>query len=353
MAKMLHYALNFDAIEPTIAEFFSDKPDYEYEFVEEKSYMHALKIWKVESGTRCKKPGIVTIYNKQGRYCLVGEGATQLRKVVEDCKDFLIEELRLPDADLRCFVLKGVERELFNAFMDIIRKELTIAEGKSVPTGSHFVVSDNKNSSVHITYYDTGVVRMQGVFTALFMNLITNATKELTGEDGAVIEELLKIGQQKNNRYATEITKLVNNSKPLTDYKLSGSVLASVILANSNNELGDYACYSFGVLKAIEGLLALKLAAHLASDTDSIGNCFEEHPTSHLYHLRATINDFDGNPELKKYIEKAYNTYKNNRHTTFHVRKLNVEASRVLTYEDALDIIDDGLGIINGLCDNW
>ena len=314
-----------------------------------------MRIWTEKNGVVSKKKGGLRIYNKQGLYCLVVEGSQDFKSISTECKEYLIEKLRLPDAELKCFVLRDIDSDLYNAFVDIVKKEYAVTEKEiTIPEATQQLnVCDTHHSSVYITFYKNGTIRMQGAYTALFSNLIVCATKELAGEDGAVIKELLSIGKQKFYRYDTDITKLISNSKPLTDYKLSGSVLASTILADSNIEMEDYACYSFGILKAIEGLLALKLKTHLSSDTDSIGNCFEEHPTSHKFHLKTTIKDFDGNTELKKYIESAYNTYKNNRHTTFHVRKLHVEASRVLAYEDALDIIDEGLAIINGLCNNW
>ena len=345
MASEQHYSLNFDAIEPTIDAFFEDKPDYKYEFVKNVDASHTLRIWKDNNGVVSKKKGGLRIYNKQGLYCLVVEGSLNFKTISTECKEYLIEKLRLPDVDLKCFVLRDVDSDLYNAFVDIVKNEYTVKEREnSIPDAiQQLNVCDTHQASVHVTFYKNGTIRMQGAYTALFSNLIICATKELAGEDETAIQELISIGRQKSSRYETDITKLVSNSKPLTDYKLSRYVLASTILADSNNELEDYACYSFGILKAIEGLLALKLKAHLASDTDSVGICFEEHATSHIYHLKSSIKDFDGAPELKKYIESAYNTYKNNRHTTFHVRKLHVEASRVLKYEEALSIIDDGL----------
>ncbi len=44
MATEPHYALNFDAIEPTIAAFFQNEAGYEYQFEKENDRTHALKI---------------------------------------------------------------------------------------------------------------------------------------------------------------------------------------------------------------------------------------------------------------------------------------------------------------------
>lgn len=354
MAKGEHYALRFDAMESTISAFFCDKSDYLFTFEKETEYKHCIKIWKEKDGVKSKKPAIINVYNKQGRYCLHVEGATALTAIANECRQFLIDSLSLPDMDLKCFTLRLVDTELYQLFLEDIAEDYTLSDEKS-ESGKYTrrVVSDNSHASVTLTFYDNGTLTMQGVFTVLFSSLIACATRELSDEDENHINELISLAPQKNSVFNTDIDKLVNNPKPLLDNKLEVFVVSSALLANSNIVLGDYGCYSFGVLKAIEGLLAVKLSAHFKKDTDNVGQFFVENSASKKYRLHSDINDFDNQPELKKYIENAYDTYNKSRNTTFHVRKLHVEASRKLSYEEALGIIEDGLEIINGLCDNW
>lgn len=354
MATEPHYALNFDAIEPTLAEFFKNEAGYEYQFEKEDDTTHNLKIWSVDNGGRCKKPGIIKIYCRQGCYCLIVQGNPKISKKSNACKEYILDSLRIPAFDAKTFVLKEVDSELLNLFIQSLKEGYTVSDEKGdVPYAQHYIVSDATNASVSLIYYKTCTLMVQGIFTAIFANVITCASKELGGIEGNVIHELISLSQAKTERYKTDITQLVSNSKPLDDNNLSAFVLASAILANSGIELEEYSSFSFGVLKAIEGLLSLKLAAHLSSDTDSFCGIFEEQPLSGKYRFLNSINDFDSRPVLKQYIENAYDFYNKNRHTTFHVRKLHVETSRQLSYENAVDIIDDGLVIINGLCDNW
>ena len=134
---------------------------------------------------------------------------------------------------------------------------------------------------------------------------------------------------------------------------MDGFITTSTVLANSGIEIGDYACYSFGILKSIEGLLSLKLRAKIKSDSVSIGKFFEENSVSKKFHLKGSITEFDTDANLKRAIDDAYDFYNKNRHTTFHTKKIHVETSRILSYEEAVDIIDDGLKVINELCNNW
>ena len=108
------------------------------------------------------------------------------------------------------------------------------------------------------------------------------------------------------------------------------------------------------MLKAIEGLLALKLQTYFDKDNDFFSKCYHDDGAG-KQKLNSNVHDFDSaeNAVLKATMEDAYNFIVDNRNTSFHIRKLHVEASRILTEEEALDIIDDGLDYINKLCDNW
>ena len=45
--------------------------------------------------------------------------------------------------------------------------------------------------------------------------------------------------------------------------------------------------------------------------------------------------------------------FNQHRHSTFHVDSFNVETSRTLEYDEAVNIIKDCLVIINNICNNW
>lgn len=61
MGKLEHYALDFDAIEPTIAEFFQDKAGVTYSFEQENEFTYKVSVVK----ENIKKPGLLIIYNKR------------------------------------------------------------------------------------------------------------------------------------------------------------------------------------------------------------------------------------------------------------------------------------------------
>ena len=72
----------------------------------------------------------------------------------------------------------------------------------------------------------------------------------------------------------------------------------------------------------------------------------------HVYKFSSSITTYDHNLGLKSALEEAYTLYHKHRHTTFHVDSI-IESSRILSFDDALDIIKEALRIINRICNNW
>lgn len=349
MAKLEHYALDFEAIEPTIADFFSETNGIEYSFEKVNDFTHKLSVSK----ENIKKPGILTIYNKQGLYCFDVGGTPSLKGFCSDCRDFVIQRLQIPNAVRQTFSIKDVDLELIEACLVCLGENYTLSDEKGdVPDARHFIVSDNHRSSVSVTCYNNGTIYIQGAVTALFLKVCTEISKECKEIPENVVGELMKIAPLVKNRYEVDINKLINKPQLLIDNNLDVMVLSSVVLANSAAACYDFGPYAFGVLKAIEGLLALKLQAHFDKDSDPFTKCYRPNGSGKQ---ELHIHDFDA-PEqavLKKTMEDAYNFIVDNRNTSFHVKKLHVEASRILSEEEALDIIDEGLDYINELCDNW
>jgi len=349
MAKLTHYALDFDAIEPTLDEYFTTQPGYTHEFSQVNDFTYKLSV----SDGICKKPGVLMIYNRQGLYCMDVVGTPHLAPVCRSCSEFIKERLQIPSAERQTFTVRGVDPDIAELCLQYLDANYVLSsDKKDVPDARHFLVSDSYRSSVSVICYENGTIYVQGAYTALFLRVVTDITKAAEVAPEATVSELLRIAPLVRQRYPIDVDALVTRPQPLKNNHLDVMLLSSVILANSAVALGDYGAYSFGVLKAIEGLLSLKLISHLSSDSASFGKCFS--PDARNVQ-RLSVHDFDA-PEqsaLKSAIEDSYNFYNNNRHSTFHVKKLAVAASRILTQEEALDMIDDGLKLINQLCDNW
>ncbi len=71
------------------------------------------------------------------------------------------------------------------------------------------------------------------------------------------------------------------------------------------------------------------------------------------YVLGIKKTDLDCNPELKKSMEQAYAYYIDKRTASFHIDRTAIETSTVLSYDAAVEIVEESLKRINNICKNW
>ena len=126
MAKLEHYALDFDAIVPTLEEFFNDKEGIEFSFEQTNEFTYKVSVSKAN----IKKPGLLTIYNKQGLYCMVPGGTPALVGMCKDCCDFIKQRLQIPNAVRQSFSIKDVDSELAEACLVCLAADYTLSAEK-------------------------------------------------------------------------------------------------------------------------------------------------------------------------------------------------------------------------------
>lgn len=114
--------------------------------------------------------------------------------------------------------------------------------------------------------------------------------------------------------------------------------------------MGDYGCHTFGLMKAIDALLRKRMQ----EDGPLNGSYYQrfQEQADGTYCFSDSIITYNDNIALKNALEDAYTFYHKHRHTTFHVDDM-IESSRILNFDEALDIVHEGLSIINRICNNW
>ena len=214
-----------------------------------------------------------------------------------------------------------------------------------------FDVSDSNNCRVTCTLYGNGTFLLQGNVTPLYVTVMTEALRWLVDEtkmsslpDSITLNNTVSI-------YSENINDLIPQL-PIcgdTDGIIERMVSTSVRLFNSGIIVDDYGCYTFGVLKALEGVLKLRLSDDLGP-IDKLGEHFYYDQSSHRHRIITTA--YDGKLELKKAINKGYNNWVSSRHSTFHADD-QIATSTLLSYEQATAVFQDTLNCINAICDNW
>ena len=207
------------------------------------------------------------------------------------------------------------------------------------------------DAKVSIIFYNNGTLFLQGAVTAFYIELITEIMETISSVPTEVMEDFLAIQPLVGCVIEKDLNKHFTKTENIEGSILEDFLKTSIALANSGVVVDDYGCYTFGIMKALDGLISKRLLED-APDFKDYGTYFERGKDGN-YHFLENVGTYNGNPSLKRALEKAYDFYNKNRHTTFHIDRRNLETSRTLYYDEAVNIIKDGLVIINDLCTNW
>jgi len=130
--------------------------------------------------------------------------------------------------------------------------------------------------------------------------------------------------------------------------KLDAIMAPSLILLNNTKELTDYSAYAFPVLRGSEGVLKSVFINEGIPIEKDFGEFFSFDKTKGRCQW---AKDKDctvlfPNEEFRKSLLDLYRFYHDQRHTIFHI-DATIATSRTLEYEEAIDIVKRGLGLID------
>lgn len=124
-----------------------------------------------------------------------------------------------------------------------------------------------------------------------------------------------------------------------------------IVFVNFGVVVDDYGCYIFGIMKVLDGLISKRFLEDVL-DFKDYGIYFERGKDGNYYFLE-NVGIYNGNFLLKRVLEKVYDFYNKNWYIIFYIDCRNLEISRILYYDEVVNIIKDGFVIINDLCINW
>lgn len=345
-----NYSLFIDHIEGAVAGFIGrddrlslsvDKPD------------NTKMVFRVTKG---RATGIVTFFlKKNGLVSISIQGATSLHGLCERCCDLVIQQTSIPNSLRKSFVIHNSNKDNMGFF----KLELTDTHNfqivdKGIGSNSNveerFDVLSNNNVKVSCTLYVNGTFLLQGNVTPLFITALTEILHWLVSEPQNSVPEIISL-QNITNTFSDQICELVPNLSVCGDDDgiIERMILTSVSLFNSGVIVEDYGCYTFGVLKALEGILKLRLSEDLGS-IETLGDFYFFDLQTHRHRLKTSV--YDGDLDLKKALNKGYNNWVSSRHSTFHADE-QIATSTLLSYEQAYEVFVKTLDCINGICNNW
>ena len=344
-------SLYIDNIDQAANEFIEKKPSYAIYILDKQD--GKLKQIKI---THQKKTGILNCFITGGQVSHNIQGSTQLKSICDDCWNYIVQNTSIPCHDIKVFKVNEINPNDFDIFIGILseREDLEI-NAKDTKNNdkirNHYILKGKYGAKISIILYFNGTLLIQGRVTSFFLEVITEAMGCFSSYTSNEMEELLSIQPMVTSVVEEDLSKCVQKIEHISGSRVEGFLKSSIALVNSGVRVDDYGCYSFGILKAIDFLLAERIMED-APCFKNYGDYFVKVGNGR-FHILSNIIIFDNNLRLKGALEKAYNFYHTNRHTTFHVDYGNLETSRILTYDDAVSIVREGLDIINEICNNW
>lgn len=304
-----------------------------------------------------KNTGVINVYKKKnGLFSITIQGAPSLSNLCTRCCDSFIQQTSIPNSLRKNFTIRNSKKDNWELFKLELTEtyKLQILDKNTdgyANIEDSFDVQTNSGVKVSCTLYSNDTFMMQGNVTSLFLILVTESLRWLADERKLnYIPETLSL-QNITQTFSEDINELVPNLDACGDDDgiIKRMILTSVALFNSGVIVEDYGCYTFGVLKALEGVLKLRLSEDIPP-VETLGDFYYYDTTSHRHRLRTTV--YDGQLELKKALNKGYNNWVSSRHSSFHADE-QISTSTLLSYEQAHEVFEKTLDCINSICDNW
>lgn len=350
--------LQIDQIKNAVSNFFSEKPSASFE-INELSDKFVCKIGK----DGAKERATLTMYIKKGGAVSHQVQCTpqraDLKKLAEDCWTSVVNETGVSISSCGCYSFRSISEEDYDAFSSIMKGDTSYTfEEKTVSSSSlknSTKYTDKYGANVTANYYNNGTLTIQGALTPMLVYTWTHCV-DLLGDLNPVDKEALITLSTTSTpvRLSTNLGDHITNLTPIAGTKIEALILTSITLVNSGIvSTDDNGWIPFCILKGLDALMSRAITHDIpANSFDNYGIHFELDCTGkHVF--RSTNSDFDGNLPLKHALESGYEFFYKERHTSFHIDRANVETSTMLSYEKAVEVVEESLKVIDRICKHW
>lgn len=316
------------------------------------SQKEAQDVYKVTVGNaNC----FINVYYKTNGLTTISYQATKkLQDFGQRCIGFVIDQTSLPDTLHKTFTISNTKLEQYEYFKEAIKDtNLLIDTPNNDPNVTdRFKVEDGTGAIITVTLYKNTTLLFQGRVTPLFVTMMSSALEWLVTDENISLKNCIDLRNLVVKMDEDPRTHINNHVVLSSDAGILFKLMrTSLQLVNSGIVVSDYSCYTFDILRSIEGLLKHRLLQDVPP-FDNFGDYFDKHKPTGTYRFKNTCTLYDALPDLKRAMELAYTFLNKNRHSTFHVDEM-IDTTRILDYSEALAIIEESFIHINSICDNW
>lgn len=340
------YNLRIDDFNSVINDYVSSLSDIE--FVRDNKAENHI-IFRFKRKTEKRPCSNLHCYIKQSRVSFHADGKSP--EIANAARDHLIELTTINVGESRTFTVKSVSSEEVETATAFLCEEcectLEVIEPKNESIQSIAKITGKYKDTISIIYYNTGTLLVQGRPCFTFQNFMAIAS-ELFNPAEVKKEHLMLFNiSEDEDVINTDLSSHIPNAYEHIGTKLDAIMAPSLILLNNAKEMPDYSACAFPVLRGSEGVLK-SIFSNEGIDLENFGDYFKFNTTNNRCEWTKDTSSLFPEEAFRNNLLSLYRFYHAHRHTTFHC-DATIETSRTLNYEQALEIVNQGLIKINNI----
>lgn len=344
MAQKKHYSLAIENIPSAIEEYFKANTSFEYEIINHTEKGLVCKI------TKGKSQGILNLFFTRGQVSHSAQG--RMAEKAEDCWRYIVQSTSLPNTEHKTYTIHSVSEDDYKAYIECLNGLYSLSEVQTDDpnVAKRHVVTGQYGATVTMTYYRNSTLYLQGTLTSLYLTMVVETLSAISTTPETIVQEVVSCANTAPVLLSENLSDHIQNIVPIKDSVLLKMMRSSIQLVNSAKPVDDYNCYVHGILVALDGVMSKKLIELHGAPFATFGTFFVS--TDGVNFVFKT-NTADPYPALKTAIERAETFLHDKRTATFHVDRAAIEATTIITFDMAVDIIIEALKHINNICNNW
>lgn len=333
----------FDSVVKNYLELIGD-------FIVEKETPNNQIIYRFTKNGEKRFSSILTCYIIQGRVSFLSAGKNKF--IAENCMQFIIENTSINVGESRTFTVKPANVDEVKTIVEFLLEEceciLEKSDAKNDNIESNFKITGKYKDSIYFTHFKNGTLLVQGRPCFTFLNFIEISTELFNPTD--IKREHLKLFEitDGDTIFNSDLSKHLPDAYHHIGNKLDAIMAPSLILLNFPKELTDYSAYAFPVLRGTEGVLKSVFNNEGIQIVKDFGEYFVFDNVEGKCMWAKDCSTLFPDNAFRKSLLDLYRFYHAQRHTLFHV-DATIGSTRTLTYEQALEVTQDGLKLINNV----
>lgn len=318
-----------------------------------KSEQKGQIVYKFQDSLTKKEVSILNCFNSLGRSSFSFGGKKP--EIAQKCSYKLIELAEISILESKTFTIKPASDDEVATILDFLVSDCGCSSEELPLTNGSIKklvrIKGEYEDILTLTHYSTGTLMLQGRPSMVFLSFIDISTELFNPSE--IKKEHLKTFDITDdaNIMDSNLSAHLPNAYSKIGVKLDAVMAPSLILLNSPKNITDFTAYAFPILRGAEGTLKKIFYDEGIEITDGFGEYFKINYSGTKAEWAKDCSVLFPNEQFRKSLLDLYLFYYKERHTLFHM-DATIETSRTLNYNDALDIVKNGLKLVDEVFKN-